>query len=145
MDVTFCDNPNYPIQVLNDAGAKPFINGSAFHLYGGNIDALTTVKTAHPDKELYFTEQYTSSTGGFAGDFRWHVRVARQTFRADHGERDKMSDPGGGSGGQKITGRGLEEAQHGARLPRRSIGHIDDYLRGFKSLGQSLAANGINA
>lgn len=69
-----CDNPNYPIQVLNDAAAKPYINGSAFHLYGGNIDALSTVKTQHPDKELYFTEQYTSSTGGFAGDFRWHIR-----------------------------------------------------------------------
>jgi glucosylceramidase len=69
-----CDNPNYPIQVLNDAAAKPFINGSAFHLYGGNIEALSTVKTQHPDKELYFTEQYTSSTGGFAGDFRWHIR-----------------------------------------------------------------------
>lgn len=69
-----CDNPNYAVQVLNDAAAKPFINGSAFHLYGGDISALSTVKTQHPDKELYFTEQYTSSTGGFAGDFRWHIR-----------------------------------------------------------------------
>lgn len=69
-----CDNPNYPIQVLNDAAAKPYIDGSAFHLYGGDISALSTVRTQHPDKALYFTEQYTASTGGFSGDLRWHIR-----------------------------------------------------------------------
>jgi glucosylceramidase len=69
-----CDNPTYPIDVMNDAGAKAFINGSAFHLYGGDISALSQVHAAHPDKQLYFTEQYTSSTANFAGDLRWHVR-----------------------------------------------------------------------
>jgi len=69
-----CDNPNYPISVLNDAGARAFINGSAFHLYGGDISALNQVHNAYPDKQLYFTEQYTSSTGNFAGDLRWHVK-----------------------------------------------------------------------
>ncbi len=69
-----CDNPAYPIQVLNDAAAKAYIDGSAFHLYNGDISALSQVKNAHPDKALYFTEQYTSSTGGFAEDFRWHLR-----------------------------------------------------------------------
>jgi glucosylceramidase len=69
-----CDNPNYPISILNDAAAKPFIDGSAFHLYAGDISALTTVHDAHPDKNLYFTEQWTSSTGEFAGDLKWHMR-----------------------------------------------------------------------
>lgn len=69
-----CDNPNYPISVLNDAAAKPFINGSAFHLYGGDISALSTVRTAHPDKALYFTEQYTPSNGSFSGDLKWHLK-----------------------------------------------------------------------
>jgi glucosylceramidase len=69
-----CDNPTYPIDVMNDPGAKAFINGSAFHLYGGNISAMSQVHTAHPDKQLYFTEQYTSSTADFATDLRWHVR-----------------------------------------------------------------------
>jgi len=69
-----CDNPQYPITILNDAAAKQYIDGSAFHLYAGNIDALSTVHASHPDKNLYFTEQWTSSTGSFDGDFKWHVR-----------------------------------------------------------------------
>lgn len=69
-----CDNANYPITVLNDAAAKQYINGSAFHLYGGDISALSVVHNAHPDKNLYFTEQWTSSTGNFDGDLKWHIK-----------------------------------------------------------------------
>jgi len=69
-----CDNPNYPITVLNDAGAKQFIDGSAFHLYAGDISAMSSVKNAHPDKNLYFTEQWTSADGDFGGDLIWHTR-----------------------------------------------------------------------
>ncbi|MBK8554316.1 MAG: glucosylceramidase [Lewinellaceae bacterium] len=69
-----CDNPQYPIQVLNDAIANVFVDGSAFHLYNGNINALSTVHEAYPAKKLYFTEQWTSSTGDFGGDLKWHVK-----------------------------------------------------------------------
>src|SRR5690606_31140226 len=27
-----------------------------------------------PDKDIYFTEQYTSSTGEFGGDLKWHLK-----------------------------------------------------------------------
>lgn len=69
-----CDKPEYPMAVLNDAGANPFVNGSAFHLYAGDISAMTTVHNAFPEKDLYFTEQYTASTGEFQGDLKWHVK-----------------------------------------------------------------------
>jgi glucosylceramidase len=69
-----CDNPDYPISILNDSEAKSFIDGSAFHLYSGNINALAQVKAAHPDKNIYFTEQYVSSKGGFGGDLEWHIK-----------------------------------------------------------------------
>ncbi len=69
-----CDNPNYPITILNDASAKSFVNGSAFHLYAGDVSAMGAVHNAHPDKDLYFTEQWTSSTGDFGGDFKWHMK-----------------------------------------------------------------------
>lgn len=69
-----CDNPDYPKTILNDAAAKAFIDGSAFHLYAGDISALSNVKTAHPDKNVYFTEQWTSSTGSFDGDLKWHLK-----------------------------------------------------------------------
>ena len=69
-----CNKPEYPIAVLNDPGAYPFVDGSAFHLYEGDISALSTVHNAFPNKNLYFTEQYTSSTGSFEGDLKWHVK-----------------------------------------------------------------------
>src|SRR5258706_2767913 len=68
------DNPTYPITILNYPGAKQFIDGSAFHLYSGDISALSTVRAAHPDKNLYFTEQWTSSAGNFDGDLKWHIK-----------------------------------------------------------------------
>jgi len=69
-----CDNPNYPISILNDPAAKAYIDGSAFHLYAGDISALSTVYNAHPDKNLYFTEQWTGANGTFSGDLQWHVK-----------------------------------------------------------------------
>lgn len=69
-----CDNPNYPISILNDPTAKSYIDGSAFHLYAGDISALSQVYAAHPDKSLYFTEQWTSANGDFSGDLQWHIR-----------------------------------------------------------------------
>jgi glucosylceramidase len=69
-----CDRPDYPLTVLKDPAAKAYVHGSAFHLYAGDISALTEVHNAHPDKHLYFTEQYTASSGKFEGDLRWHIK-----------------------------------------------------------------------
>jgi glucosylceramidase len=69
-----CDNPQYPISILNDAAARSFIEGSAFHLYNGDISALSAVHDAHPAKKLYFTEQWTGANGAFDGDFLWHIK-----------------------------------------------------------------------
>ncbi len=69
-----CDVAAYPLTVLNDAAANAFTDGSAFHLYAGDISALTQVHNSYPTKNLYFTEQYTASSGDFAGDLKWHVK-----------------------------------------------------------------------
>jgi len=69
-----CDRPDYPIAILNDAGARPFVDGSAFHLYGGDISALSTVHNAFPDKNLYFTEQWTGAKESFGDNLKWHVK-----------------------------------------------------------------------
>ncbi len=71
-----CDHPGYPITVLNDPDARQYIDGSAFHLYGGDISALSTVHNAFPDKNIFFTEQWVggSSTNNFAADLKWHVK-----------------------------------------------------------------------
>jgi glucosylceramidase len=69
-----CDNPQYPITVLNDAGARQYINGTAFHLYGGDESAFSTVHNAYPDKNLYFTEQWTGANEPFNTTLKWHLR-----------------------------------------------------------------------
>jgi glucosylceramidase len=69
-----CDRPDYPISILADAATANFVNGSAFHLYGGDINALTTVHNAAPNKNIYFTEQFTASNGDFGGDLKWHLK-----------------------------------------------------------------------
>lgn len=69
-----CDHPDYPLEILADPDARAFVNGSAFHLYAGDISALSAVHSAYPEKDVYFTEQYTASTGGFEGDLKWHLK-----------------------------------------------------------------------
>lgn len=68
------DVPSYPMTILVDYEAAKYVDGSAFHLYGGSISALSTVHNAFPEKHLYFTEQYTPSTGAFSGDLNWHIK-----------------------------------------------------------------------
>lgn len=69
-----CNKPEYPLEVLNDPMANPFVDGSAFHLYEGDISALSVVHNTHPNKNLYFTEQWTGSEGTFSGDLIWHTK-----------------------------------------------------------------------
>ncbi|HTE12436.1 MAG TPA: glycoside hydrolase family 30 beta sandwich domain-containing protein [Chitinophagaceae bacterium] len=57
------DRPDYPIFILDDPEAKKYVDGSGFHLYGGKITALTDVHNAHPDRNIYFTEQMVVDFG----------------------------------------------------------------------------------
>ena len=68
-----CDDPGYATTILSDAAASVFVDGSAFHLYAGSISALSQVHNAYPAKNVYFTEQYTSTGGSFSGDLQWHL------------------------------------------------------------------------
>jgi glucosylceramidase len=69
-----CDRPDYPLAILNDVAANPFVDGSAFHLYAGDINVLSTIHAVFPNKNLYFTEQYTGTSGTFDGDLKWHIK-----------------------------------------------------------------------
>lgn len=68
------DRIDYPLTVLSDSIANSYIQGSAYHLYGGQISDLTEVHLQHPDKDIYFTEQWYGAPGNFAVDLRWHIR-----------------------------------------------------------------------
>ena len=67
------DHMEYPISVLNDQEARAFIDGSAFHLYNGSIEALELLKQAHPDKNIYFTEQWVGANSEFDDSLMWHI------------------------------------------------------------------------
>lgn len=67
------DRPDYPMSILDDPEAAKYIDGSAFHLYGGDISALSEVHKAHPNKNLYFTEQWVGAPGNFAQELQWHT------------------------------------------------------------------------
>src|SRR5699024_9850250 len=69
-----CNRHDYPITGLKDDDARKYIAGSAFHLYAGDISALSQVHKAYPQKGVYFTEQWTGGPGDFAGDLQWHVK-----------------------------------------------------------------------
>lgn len=78
------DEPSYPITVLSDPAASPYIAGSAWHCYstGGSVAALAAVHAAYPDKDIYFTEctghyEYQNGQGPddhFAGDLVWEFQ-----------------------------------------------------------------------
>lgn len=59
-----CDHPQYPITVLSDSAAGKYTGGSGFHLYLGEITALTTVHDAFPGKDIFFTEQLVNPHRG---------------------------------------------------------------------------------
>ena len=52
-----CDHPEYPESVLRNSKSGKYTDGSGFHLYRGDITALTQVHDAFPTKDIYFTEQ----------------------------------------------------------------------------------------
>lgn len=65
----------FPLTVLRDPDAAKYIDGSAFHLYGGKIEALSEVQAEFPGKNLYFTEQWIGAPGNLAADLVWHTRT----------------------------------------------------------------------
>lgn len=69
-----CGNPEYPLAILNDPAALSYIDGTGFHLYGGDISALTTIHNAAPTKNVYFTEQWVGGPGNFPVDLAWAVK-----------------------------------------------------------------------
>src|ERR1700730_3007963 len=53
---------SYALSILADPAASKYVDGTAFHLYGGDASLLTQVHDAYPQKNLYMTEQSISSS-----------------------------------------------------------------------------------
>jgi glucosylceramidase len=68
------DRIDFPLTILNDPEAKKYVHGTAFHLYAGKIEAISKVHKQHPDKHIYFTEQWVSASGKMEDDIKWHAK-----------------------------------------------------------------------
>ena len=70
------DEPQSPLTVLRDSVARRYVAGVAWHCYGGDVAAQTTVHDSFPAVDTYFTE----CSGGewapkFGDNLVWNVRT----------------------------------------------------------------------
>jgi|GEM_PF-109153 len=68
------DHPEYATDIFSDPDTYKLVDGAAFHLYAGDISSMSKIHDQFPEKNLYFTEQYTSVSGNFGSDLKWHVQ-----------------------------------------------------------------------
>ncbi len=69
------DKIGYPLTILRDKEASKYVDGSAFHLYAGKMEALSDVHKEFPNKNLYFTEQWIGAPGKLQQDLAWHIKT----------------------------------------------------------------------
>ncbi len=69
------DQIGYPLKIYADPEAAKYVDGAAFHAYGGDKIELLNVHNAYPNKNLYFTEMSIGSWNySFDGDLMWSMR-----------------------------------------------------------------------
>lgn len=71
------DQGQYPLKIYEDADAAKYIDGAAYHAYGGEKEEMKKIHDGRPDKNLYFTEMSIGLWGegySFAGDLMWNMR-----------------------------------------------------------------------
>lgn len=71
------DQGGYPLRIYEDAEAARYIDGAAYHAYGGDKSEMLRVHNARPDKNLYFTEISIGLWGDgyrFGDDLMWNIR-----------------------------------------------------------------------
>lgn len=66
------DNTAYPESVLGSSAAQ-YVAGSSFHCYAGDPAAQSTVNSAFPAKDIWFTECSGITSSSFAGDLVWNA------------------------------------------------------------------------
>lgn len=69
------DQMSYPVKMYADPEVAKYVDGAAYHAYGGDKSELLNVHNAFPNKNLYFTEMSIGSWNySFDGDLMWSMR-----------------------------------------------------------------------
>ncbi|WP_152626281.1 RICIN domain-containing protein [Streptacidiphilus carbonis] len=63
------DDTTFPSTILGNSAAAQYTAGVAWHCYGGNPSAQTTVHNSYPTKDTYFTECSGSQSANTANTF----------------------------------------------------------------------------
>jgi glucosylceramidase len=58
------DVPSYPLSILANPDASKYVDGTAFHLYGGTAATFMQAHEEYPNKNLYMTEQSVTQRPG---------------------------------------------------------------------------------
>lgn len=66
------DDTAYPESELASSAAQ-YLAGSSFHCYAGDPSAQSTVETAFPSKDIWFTECSGITSSTFSGDLVWNA------------------------------------------------------------------------
>lgn len=72
-----CDQTQYPLRIYEDEEAARYVDGAAYHAYGGDKGEMLRIHNASPDKNLYFTEISIGLWGDgyeFGEDLMWNMR-----------------------------------------------------------------------
>ncbi len=89
------DNLKFPSTILQDPAAARFVDGTAFHHYVGQPDAMTKLLAAFPDKHVYFTEGSVFQTKG-AAQLVSYLRNGARCYNAwvTFIDQDRKPNPG---------------------------------------------------
>ena len=69
------DVTDFVKNIYADKEASKYVEGSAWHAYGGSSSALAQIYTADPSKSIYFTEQSIGTwCPNFGDNLMWHIR-----------------------------------------------------------------------
>ena len=69
------DQRSYPVKIYGVPDASKYVDGAAFHAYGGDKSEMLNVHNAAPGKNLYFTEMSIGTWNySFDGDLIWSMR-----------------------------------------------------------------------
>ncbi|MBR2429718.1 MAG: glucosylceramidase [Alistipes sp.] len=69
------DVTDFVKNIYADKEASKYVEGSAWHAYGGSSSALAQIYKADPSKSIYFTEQSIGTwCPNFGDNLLWHIR-----------------------------------------------------------------------
>lgn len=74
------DHPENPLALLKDPVARRYVAGVAWHCYGGTPEVMADVRTAYPDKQVFFSEcsggEWAPDWGGTLGWMTDNLMIA---------------------------------------------------------------------